>query len=106
MSGWAISACALYVANPLQQIRRPTVQMNRSAVPVRSSEPHERHGQACTDLNSLCYNSARAWTDARRCDSLRMVFGSFSYCPFGTENWLYSVELIEAGETVDSGTRQ
>lgn len=24
----------------------------------------------------------RAWTDARRCDSLRTVFGSFSYCPF------------------------
>jgi len=28
------------------------------------------------------------------------------YCPFGAENWLYSVELIEAGETVDSKRRQ
>jgi len=26
--------------------------------------------------------SHRAWTDAQRCDSLRTVFGSFSYCPF------------------------
>ena len=24
----------------------------------------------------------RAWTDARRRDSLRTVFGGFSYCPF------------------------
>ena len=28
------------------------------------------------------------------------------YCPFQTENWLYSVEQIEAGETVDSKSRQ
>ena len=28
------------------------------------------------------------------------------YCPFRTGNWLYSVERIEAGETVDSKSRQ
>jgi hypothetical protein len=28
------------------------------------------------------------------------------YCPLRTENWLYSVERIEAGETVDSKNRQ
>ena len=28
------------------------------------------------------------------------------YCPFRTENWLYSVERIEAGETVDSKNGQ
>ena len=37
-------------------------------------------------------------------------FGGFSYCPFTVhfvpENWLYSVERIEAGETVDSKSRQ
>jgi hypothetical protein len=42
--------------------------------------------------------------------SLRTVFGGFSYClfycPFRTENWLYSVERIEAGETVDSKNAQ
>src|SRR5712671_2191769 len=43
----------------------------------------------------------RAWTDARRRDSLGTVFGGFSYCPFHVEKWLYSVERIEAGETVD-----
>jgi hypothetical protein len=41
----------------------------------------------------------RAWTDARRRDSLRTVLGGFSYCRFDTENWLYSVDLIEAGDT-------
>jgi hypothetical protein len=45
-----------------------------------------------------------------RRDSLRMVFGGVFilsiYCPFQTENWLYSVERIEAGETVDSKNRQ
>ena len=46
--------------------------------------------------------SHRAWTDVLRRDCLRTVIGSFVYCPFGAENWLYSVELIEAGETVDS----
>jgi hypothetical protein len=44
----------------------------------------------------------RAWTDARRRNSLRTVFRRFFilsiYCPFRTENWLYSVERIEAGE--------
>jgi len=39
-------------------------------------------------------------------DSLRTVFGGLSYRPFRTENWLYSVEGIEAGETVDSKNRQ
>jgi len=52
----------------------------------------------------------RAWTDARRRDSLRTVFRrSFIlsiYCPVQTENWLYSVEQVEAGETVDSKNRQ
>jgi hypothetical protein len=42
--------------------------------------------------------------------SLRTVFGaSFVlsiYCPFRTGIWLYSVERIEAGETVDSKNRQ
>jgi hypothetical protein len=33
-------------------------------------------------------------------------FGGISYCPFRTENWLYSVERIAAGETVDSKNRQ
>jgi hypothetical protein len=28
------------------------------------------------------------------------------YYPFHTENWLYSVERIEAGETVDRKSRQ
>jgi len=51
-----------------------------------------------------------AWTDARRRDSLRTVFWRCFilsiYCPFRTENSLYSVERIEAGETVDSKRRQ
>jgi hypothetical protein len=34
------------------------------------------------------------------------VFILSIYCPFQTENWLYSVERIEAGETVDSKSRQ
>jgi type IV secretory pathway VirB9-like protein len=79
--------------------------------PERDRQKICGHGQACTDLNSLLLQFIhRAWTDARRCDSLRTVFWQFFilsiYCPFGTENWLYSVELIEAGETVDSETRQ
>ena len=45
------------------------------------------HGQACTDLNLVCYNSITeygVWTDVPYRDT---VFGSFSGCLVGTENW-------------------
>lgn len=58
----------------------------------------------------LCYNSAQSMD---RCSALRQsadgflaVFILSIYCPFLTGNWLYSVERIEAGETVDSKNRQ
>jgi hypothetical protein len=68
-------------------------------------EPHSDPGQSLTDESMLCYNSARAWTDARRRDSLRTVFGGLSYCPFRAENQLYSVERIEPA-TRDSRDEQ
>jgi hypothetical protein len=39
-------------------------------------------------------------------DSFWRFFILSIYCPFRTGNWLYSVERIEAGETVDSKSRQ
>jgi hypothetical protein len=40
------------------------------------------------------------------CGRFLAVFTLSIYCPFRTENWLYSVERIEAGETVASQSRQ
>ena len=64
----------------------------------------------CTDLNSLCYNSVTEHGQmlgvAIACGRFWQFFILSIYCPFGTENWLYSVELIEAGDTVDSKNRQ
>jgi|ERR1700734_2972032 hypothetical protein len=52
----------------------------------------------------------RAWTDARRRDILRTVFGGFYTAhitvPLRTETRLYSAERIQAGETVDSKNRR
>ena len=33
-------------------------------------------------IDALLQFSTELWTDARRRDRLRMVFGSFPYCPF------------------------
>jgi len=69
-----------------------------------------RQGRGLTDQSMLCYNSAQSMD---RCSASRLPADGFwrlfvlsIYCPFHTENWLYSVERIEAGETVDSESRQ
>jgi len=53
-------------------------------IQIASATIHTEHGQM------LCVTLACG----RFC-------GGFSYRPFRTENWLYSVERIEAGETAD-----
>jgi hypothetical protein len=66
--------------------------------------------EGCTNSNFLCYNSSQSMD---RCSASRQPADGFwrffmlsIYCPFRAEKWLYSVERVEAGETVDSKSRQ
>ena len=70
----------------------------------------QRQGRGLTDQSMLCYNSAQSMD---RCSASRSPADGFwqffilsIYCPLRTETSLYSVERIEAGETVDSKNRQ
>ena len=80
--------------------------MNRSAVPVRSSEPYEPYGQACTDLNSLCYNSVSGqgqllWVGLACTTVLDGGLAWCPWCPLTSEFGSMGLKWGDAGETIE-----
>jgi hypothetical protein len=87
--------------------------LSRRSVEQYSSTVHfkSRTGDtAYTDLNSVCYNSLRERGQTLGFAVPVRRFWTFSllsiYCPFDPRKWIYSMDGVEAGETVDSKSRQ